>query len=499
VTVTAPLLEPTSIEAWCHRLVGAWRAARLEASVEGAAHAEAGILHLDPPLQLTAIIGEDARTGSRAVGFALERDPTQADGLVEVIPLATIEAKDDDDRAIAIAARGVASSLENLVRNWYPGRPVVDVREGPRIGMAQRLQDDNDTAVWIVAGDPSAADVGEIVEAAFTPRQAATTSQSPKPFADEPQLWRSKRRSDAAMSIWLEHNAGDLLRELGINGPFWCGLNLPRGEVLGPDNDGDLDLIGGPLEWKVEPEEWLDRTHAIARQFPPTAHHSIVQEWTARTAADEGRLKWPPSIDHLVAIEAVSSYYDVEAKLLKRTLAGREMRRIEGQLGLLHRNGLDRFGMLHLIATKPGEPTATSPWFQSGHASGSGLDAVERLRDAVVPARPTRAGVFRAAMGAVGELSERTAGSESALQVIRPATGAANGTAATAVWRREVLLPRLAALGNPRAFCAYIRSCRRCGHWYWSPWSPFGTCACTRGGAADAPIPEASPRDNKSG
>lgn len=474
---TAPLLDPARIETWCRRLIAGWRAARAEALPDVAAHADAAILHLGPPLQVTAVLAEHRETGSRGVGFLLERDPDRADGVVRVVALSTQTLGEGEEGALGIAARGVSQCVENQVRNWYPGRPPVEVDCGGRIGMARRQQDEHDTAVWIVAGDPSAADVDEFVKAAFTLPQSLSSTLTERPHAGEPQLWQVERRSDTAMWRWLESNAEELLRALGVVGPFWCGVNLPRAEVLGRDERGDFDFIGGPLRWTLSPEAQRDRLQAIARSLPPSVDHSWVQGMAARSVAEEGALEWPPALEMLVACEAVASYLDVDKAKLKRTLRD-EMHRIQGQLELLERCAFERIGLLHVLATRPGEPTGANPWFQSMAEGSAALDALAAMGDAAIPRGPERAGVFRVVMAAVGDLCERTAGSGAELQVVRPATDALASNSMQMPWRVDALLPRLRALPTPRAYRAFIRSCNRCKEWYWSPWTPLGECPC---------------------
>ncbi len=476
---------PKLVEAWFRSLVQEWRAARACALPEVALEADRSIRSLAAPLQTIIILDGDQATGSKAAAFVLLRDPRRRDGAVRVVRVAGTSQRDTAGHPLRIARSLLAEYVANMSLNWYPGRPVVPGGPHPR-WEAFRLQDGRDTGAWIVAGDPTGIDIDEYVASCFTVEAGSTGDPMPKPHAGEPQLWAVKRRSDVGMQRWLEHHASALFRALGVTGPFWCGMNLRRREVFGAGNDGDVDIIGGPLTWDIDPASWAKRIEAIVRTVPPTAHHSHAEERACQTAAADGHIEWPPRLDRLVACEAVASYYDSDADQMKRTLVD-EMHRVEGQLRLLDRYGVDRISALHIIATRPGAPTGAHPWFQATDEAMRALDAVQRLGDLAIAHRPARAGFFRIVMAAVGDLSERTAGSGMPLDVIRAAGAPCGDLATVSDWRQDELAPRLARLPNPRSSVAYIRRCDACGDWYWSPWQPFGACPCATLRCPDGP------------
>lgn len=78
---------------------------------------------------------------------------------------------------------------------------------------------------------------------------------------------------------WLSapNNAATLMAHMGVHEPWWCGLNLDRGDVLSEkDRDGgDIDIVAGPLD------------------------------------ASNGAPWWPPRLTYLAACEVKASWYAV--------------------------------------------------------------------------------------------------------------------------------------------------------------------------------------------
>lgn len=83
--------------------------------------------------------------------------------------------------------------------------------------------------------------------------------------------------------------------------PYFCWhlLRLKK-QRLQSSSEGDIDLLMGTLEWN-------DRAEFLARfeeekKSKSQWHPSQVARLTAAFFAEQGGIKWPPSIDHLIAI-----------------------------------------------------------------------------------------------------------------------------------------------------------------------------------------------------
>ena len=262
-------------------------------------------------------------------------------------------------------AQGTAAALHyNMLANWTAGQeiPLLSYRD---LNL-QRLDADVDPAAWIIPGDLTTIDVHRLVEEVFRPR---STVPEPAPREPDPRLSIASLRASrepTGLSRWLEIYMPSLLGALGIAGPSWCGLSLPRKDVLDLELDGDIDIIAGPLEFDVGPGEWQKRLDEESRRMPLAMAHHLVEEQCVVRAAKDGLIRWPPRLDHLAGCEAKVSWFDSDQDAWHATHMG-ESRRVKGQLKVLLRYGFDRVAFLHLGATKPRTLEAVNPWLLASH------------------------------------------------------------------------------------------------------------------------------------
>ena len=157
-------------------------------------------------------------------------------------------------------------------------------------------------------------------------------------------------RERIAVRRWMFTRIGDLTNALGLRGGWWLGLFLERSDLFGDDADGDVDFIGGRIEYDFTEEEWADRVW-FERRTQPAA--PSLPEWYEQQAhiraAREGRLQWPPSLRFTVGGEFKASHYTDRWKATHVA----EGNRVLGQLRYVRDAGVNRVAFVHLAATSP--------------------------------------------------------------------------------------------------------------------------------------------------
>jgi hypothetical protein len=379
----------------------------------------------------------------------------------------------------------VRGDRQTMCTNWTPDRPP-DPPPSPPVA-AHRVADAVVEAAWRIGANIADMSIPEFVDFYVRPRGAAeqpTESSPAVPTSAVSHICRQGQRREAvALERWLDLNGPQLLHEIGVPEPWWCGIFLPRAKFLGDAAGGDVDIVAGKLEAQVTKLEWKQRCARAARGMSLTAHPSRVAE-LARLQAEEDRvLRWPARLDYLVGCEAKASWYQLHPAGWKATHVG-ESRRIVGQLELLLEHGFDRVAFLHLGATEPRQDPTGNPWFLAGDDV---LRAEGELRPILSPSDVPECGSFSSVIGAVAHAPEDWAGSGGLLRVHRPALP--NPSAADPNRRqwRATLRDRLVALGQPRWFRTFVVICDGCGAWSMSP-APYApsTCSCRTSSAGGA-------------
>lgn len=284
-----------------------------------------------------------------------------------------------------------------------------------------------------------------------------------------------QRREEAAVERWLFAHCDDFFRELGLPDGWWCGLNLRRVDVFGDSVDlsGDVDLIAGPLEMAFTPTEWSAWCDRVDREHPAVRLNlgdGGVANLARHFAGDEGRVVWPPNLDHVVGCEAKASFFK---EGWKRThVSASSAQGLEGQLRYLVRAGLDRVGFLHLASTAPPEREDWDEMFRR-------VDTAWPTFPGVLPqGDPELVGVghFVGLMGAMPGFTEDFAGSHE-WEVRVPC---ASLPPRRKPWASE-LGARLGRLPRPDFFRCFILPCPQCDAWRISRGSSRerSPCSCT--------------------
>lgn len=140
----------------------------------------------------------------------------------------------------------------------------------------------------------------------------------------------------------------------GLDADFcWYVLRCKK-QRLCPPGDGDIDLIAGPLEFKDQAEFVSHFVEARKERYD--WHPTQVALLTAAKMAEKGCIKWPPSTNKLVAIEAQCDFNSTETS---ESEAAYTRARI---LSLL-RMGFDRVALLDVIANSPVSGLDGQAWF----------------------------------------------------------------------------------------------------------------------------------------
>src|SRR6266511_4245485 len=103
----------------------------------------------------------------------------------------------------------------------------------------------------------------------------------------------------------------DFFSSLGLASGFSWYLLRMRADRLVASVVGDVDLLGGRLEWSDAAN--FQAMVAQVAQACPEAHPLWHQVFAAWKGAAGGWIKWPPSLDHLVAVEAKCAYLPANA------------------------------------------------------------------------------------------------------------------------------------------------------------------------------------------
>lgn len=207
-----------------------------------------------------------------------------------------------------------------------------------------------------------------------------------------------------------------LFAPLGLDAYFsWCMLRVNK-QRLSRSLTGDVDILAGPLEWN-DPSEFLSELEK-ERKNRAGWHPTQIALLTARTMADKGKIKWPPSTSRLIAIEAKCCYLDpkgqtISRQHLKSTKTSKpKTEHTRAQLLTLLRMGFDKVALLDIIANPPMSGLDGQAWFNALNIADLSRRAFIHDLNNRVPAN-SPVGHYVWSIGAIvgGDESQRGAGS----------------------------------------------------------------------------------------
>ena len=458
-----------TLRSWFTDLVLAWRQAWETAPEPIRACVATSLCYLGAPVQGWIYVRRDRVTSIEATLILLRRDGARPDGETMALFVEDDGAIQGDAPKVDWILNRLERSWSNMRANWTPGRPA-DPPPEPREFLQQRMDREIPMTVWEVPGNLAGVDIQKLVGHIF--REEQEPGAAPPSRKEEPHIFELREeREPVAVDRWLNLNASQLFRALGLSDFWWCALRLPRKDVFADTRDGDIDILAGPLEFDMREEEWRTRIDGESQRRPLSTAHSNIETFAVLRATAEGLIQWPPNLDTLVACEAKASWFRPDAQQWKATHAG-EAARVKGQLKRLLQEGFDRVGFLHIGATQPRDVGIINPWLQS---AADATDGEDKLMPIYAPADMPLCGYFTTVLGAVPFAAEHMSGAGSALRVRQACLP---NPAPTQQWR-EQLRQRLAQLPKPTSPTTFILSCPDCGRWNMRSRPVDLTCTCS--------------------
>lgn len=459
--MSTPKDRINSTQSWCLELIQTWRRGWDRVLPSNRKKIEESLCYLKEPIQTWIYTRWDRTTSIEATLIIFSRDSKRPDREVLVGLIDESGRLYGDTPRIDWAIGQLEEFWSNMRANWTECRPADSTLKPWQI----KKWRDNEDILWMIPGDITGVDIQQLVEFAFREEQL-----SPKPTTREtkvPHIFNmGMEREQTAVSRWLSlpFAADQLMYQLGLSS-FWCGLFLPRKEIFGDSTlDGDVDILGGPLEFDLTKEEWQQNIKKESLNWPLHTPQSFIVSMAIRRAAEEGFICWPPKMNTVVACETKASWFDPATSKWKATHTG-EAKGVKGQLQLLLNKGIDRVTFLHIGATKPTDQDIMSPWWQalSNVAAGDNI-----FPPVYCPKEMPTCGYFTAVLGAVPFAMEDHSGAGGMLRIHQPCSvnlvPNANG------WRTQ-LQNRLAQIPRPTSPTVFITNGTNCGKWEFS-----GTC-----------------------
>lgn len=257
---------------------------------------------------------------------------------------------------------------------------------------------------------------------------------------------------------------------LGLASGFsWYVLRMRAGRLV-VSILGDVDLLAGRLEW-TDPARFDAMVGEQARAHPE-AHPSWHQLFAAWNLAAAGGIRWPPPVDHLIAVEAKCAHLPADAldiseralRSTKKSMA--KSRRVRQQVERLLSMGFDRVALLDIIANPPGGGHGFQAWLAGSVIASRTLDAMAAILAGRLPSgSPVGHYVWSAA--SVAGADERWQGGGAPVES-RPAAGnpLLAGDATVKARREEMersLARILADMVRPVGFPVVLVDRERCG------------------------------------
>lgn len=266
--------------------------------------------------------------------------------------------------------------------------------------------------------------------------------------------------------ISLSFLSQGLLVPLGIDAEFSWFLLRVRTDRLVKALQGDVDILADQLNWS-RPGEFVSLlAEEVKRE--PEAHPDWHQRIAAVRLAQSGGIRWPPSTEHLVGIEAKLGYLDRLTGRLKSTKSSRQKRgRIHLEVDKLVGMGLDHVALLDIIANPPagGNGQDGQAWLEAlriAECSQENLEVV--LADRLPP--DSVAGHWVWSAGAVMGGNELQRGAGAPVQLRPPKVNSMLRDRIVQGNRNEVernLRDLLARMPAPTSFPVILVDCRSCG------------------------------------
>lgn len=259
---------------------------------------------------------------------------------------------------------------------------------------------------------------------------------------------------------------------LGLQPSFyWCLVRCET-PLLAANIRGEIDMVLGGLAWKNPGRLTSHRFHELQKY--PNWHPDLHWQSAANLEAAQGGVVWPPTTDHLVGVEAKTSYFlpnrepigRVVGKIGANKFSSRYQKEMSKQAKRLMIMGFDRAVLLTMVANPPADARSSHAWMQSSATSSDSATLMRKLVELQPDALPHSVGHWLWSLGAVAGRHEGWQGSGRP-EELRPALPnpllKLHGNAAK---HREAMTRRLHHLFEhlpaPRQFPVFLSYCQQC-------------------------------------
>lgn len=208
---------------------------------------------------------------------------------------------------------------------------------------------------------------------------------------------------------------------LGLNPYFsWYLLQVRVKENrLVSSLHGEVDILAGRFDWS-DPEEFTSILAEEARNNQ-NSHPSWHYDFAARRLAESSGIKWPPSTDYLVGIEAKCAYFHpLEDTIKSPKSSEQEVNHIRSQIDRLLQMGFNKVALLDIIANFPESGIDGQAWLAASNTAITSKEKMSPILDERLP-EDSPAGHWVWPTGSVigGDESMRGAGSLIELRAAR--------------------------------------------------------------------------------
>lgn len=268
---------------------------------------------------------------------------------------------------------------------------------------------------------------------------------------------------------------------LGWNLPVvWLGLRIPherllRGYSRPPKKFlGDVDVFGASLQVSSD-DEYRCHVQKVAELCDSETHPTQVQWLAALDFIYDGKIKWPPDLTYVAAVEVKAAYYDADGNL---KAAGNKFNG-RNQARELCRMGFDRVALARFVVTEPVVSEKYHAWMLASARAGMARDDYMDEQKGIFIKEDDPYGTVLISGGAVPGKLEHRAGTSSAEWLRKPPDNPLKKEAESV--RRAVeknLLEVMSRYPFPRTFPVLILACsdNRCGHLYITGADPDAAC-----------------------
>lgn len=250
---------------------------------------------------------------------------------------------------------------------------------------------------------------------------------------------------------------------LGLGGCFsWYLLNIKM-ERLTSTMHGDVDILAGRLNWS-DPKAFESLTLEEAKNNPES-HPSWHSDLAALKLAESGGIKWPPSTDYLVGIEAKCAFFDDKTDVVKSQKSS--FRKIHIQIEKLLKMGFNKVALLDIIANPPQySEISGQAWLLALNQALMSIEKMTVLKGRIPESSPAGHWVWSVGSVEGGDETKRGAGAPICLRNANPNV-LLQTDLQTQLRRREMerkLHSIFSKFSYPARFPIIFIDCKTCGY-----------------------------------